>query len=32
MSVDPFIDPWGDIEYYKVLLERADDQTILDGV
>ena len=32
MSVDPFIDPWGDIEYYKVLLERADDQTILEGV
>ena len=29
MSVDPFIDPWGNIEYYKVLLERADDQQIL---
>ena len=28
MSVDPFIDPWGNIEYYKLLLESADDQQI----
>ena len=32
MSVAPLIDPWGDIEYYKVLLERADDQQILEGI
>ena len=31
MSVDPFIDPWGNIEYYKILLERADDQGLLGG-
>lgn len=29
MSVDPFINPWNEIEYYKVLLERADDQEIM---
>jgi hypothetical protein len=31
MSVDPFINPWGDIDYYKILLERADDQGLLGG-
>jgi hypothetical protein len=29
MSVDPFIDPFGKIEYYKLLLERADDQELI---
>jgi len=28
MSVDPYIDPFGKIEYYKLLLERRDDETI----
>jgi len=33
MSVDPFINPFGKIEYYKILLERADDQFMqLNGV
>ena len=33
MSVDPFINPFGKIEYYKILLERADNQFIqLNGV
>lgn len=31
MSVDPFINPWGEIDYYKILLERADDQGLLGG-
>ncbi len=29
MSVDPFINPWNEIEYYKILLERADNQGML---
>ena len=33
MSVDPFINPFGRIEYYKILLERADDQFMeLNGI
>ena len=33
MSVDPFINPFGKIEYYKILLERADYQFMqLNGV
>lgn len=29
-TVDPFIGPFGDIEYYKVLLRRAENQTVGD--
>ena len=29
MSVDPFINPWNEIEYYKLLLERADNQELI---
>jgi hypothetical protein len=29
MSVDPFINPWNEIEYYKLLLERADNQGLI---
>ena len=33
MSVDPFINPFGKTEYFKLLLERADDQFMqLNGV
>ena len=33
MSVDPFINPFGRIEYYKILLEGADDQFMeLNGI
>jgi len=28
MSVDPYIDPFGKTEYYKLLLERRDNETI----
>ena len=26
MSVDPFVNPWNEIEYYKILLNRSDNQ------
>jgi hypothetical protein len=29
-TVDPFVGPFGDIEYYKVLLRRAENQTVGD--
>ncbi len=28
MSVNPYVNPWNDIEYYKVYLTRSDQQEI----